>query len=95
MWLALLEHAKGLLALARDNEADAAERHFAKAIDLAQAQDHKLWELRAATSLGRLWYSQGKSDEARDLLSRVYGWFDDGFDTTYLKEAKALLEELK
>jgi predicted ATPase len=53
-----------------------------------------LWELRAATSLARLWHSEGKTTEARDLLAPVYGWFTEGFDTADLKEAKALLEDL-
>jgi len=52
-------------------------------------------ELRAATSLARLWQSQGKVREARELLAPVYGWFSEGFDTRILREAKALLEELE
>ncbi len=52
-------------------------------------------ELRAATSMARLWRSQGKRDVARDLLAPVYGWFTEGFDTIDLKEAKALLDELQ
>ena len=51
-------------------------------------------ELRAAMSLARLWRSQGKPLQARELLAPVYGWFTEGFDTLDLKEAKALLEEL-
>jgi predicted ATPase len=51
-------------------------------------------ELRAATSLARLWQQQGKRDEARELLAEIYGWFTEGFDTADLQEAKALLEEL-
>ena len=54
----------------------------------------KSWELRAATSMARLWRDQGKPDEVRDLLAPVDGWFTDGFDTLDLKEAKALLDEL-
>ncbi len=54
----------------------------------------KSWELRAATRLAHLWHSQGKTAEARDLLGPVYGWFTEGFDTTDLKEAKALLDKL-
>ena len=54
----------------------------------------KSWELRAAMSLARLWRSQGKVQQARELLAPVYGWFSEGFDTRDLKEAKALLEEL-
>jgi predicted ATPase len=51
-------------------------------------------ELRAATSLARLWRDQGKRTEARDLLAPIYGWFTEGFDTSVLRDAKALLEEL-
>jgi predicted ATPase len=78
------------------NKADRAEaeRCFRKATTVAQAQGAKLWELRAATSLARLWAEQGKRTQARDLLAPVYGWFTEGFDTADLKEAKALLEEL-
>ena len=53
-----------------------------------------MFELRAATSLARLWRDQGKRGEARELLAPVYGWFTEGFDTPDLKDAKALLEEL-
>jgi predicted ATPase len=51
-------------------------------------------ELRAATSLAGLWRDQGKRTEARDLLAPIYGWFTEGFDTSVLRDAKALLEEL-
>jgi predicted ATPase len=61
---------------------------------VAPAQQGKSWELRAAISLARLWRDQGKSQQARELLAPVYGWFTEGFDTRDLKEAKALLEEL-
>jgi hypothetical protein len=54
----------------------------------------EVWELRAAMSMGRFWRDQGKRNEARDLLAPVYGWFNEGFDTLDLKEAKALLDEL-
>jgi predicted ATPase len=52
-------------------------------------------ELRAATSLARLWCDQGRRAEAYDLLGPVYGWFTEGFDTADLKDAKALLEALR
>ena len=52
------------------------------------------WQLRASTSLARLWRDQGKVQQAREPLAPVYGWFTEGFDTLDLKEAKALLEEL-
>ena len=51
-------------------------------------------ELRAATSLARLWRKQGKAQQAHDLLKPVYDWFTEGFDTRDLQEAKALLEAL-
>src|SRR5262249_17188184 len=71
-----------------------AEGHFLKAIEIAQRQQAKSLELRAVMSLSRLWQSQGKKDEARQLLAEVYGWFTEGFDTKDLQEAKALLEDL-
>jgi predicted ATPase len=78
-----------------ENDAQAeAESCFRKAIDIAQKQQAKSWELRASTSLARLWQSQGKQAEAHTLLSEVYHWFTEGFDTKDLQEAKALLEEL-
>jgi predicted ATPase len=72
----------------------AAQASFQKAIAVARRQSAKLYELRASTSLARLWRDQGKRTEARDLLAPIYGWFTEGFDTLDLKEAKALLEEL-
>jgi predicted ATPase len=72
----------------------AAEASFRKAINVAQHQRAKTWELRAAMSLARLWRDQGKGREARELLAPAYGWFTEGFDTLDLKEAKALLDEL-
>ena len=71
-----------------------AEECFLKAIEVAQKQQAKSWELRAATSLARLWQQQGKREEAHKLLSKIYNWFTEGFDTKDLQEAKALLEEL-
>jgi len=71
-----------------------AEVCFLKAIDIAQKQQAKSWELRTATSLARLWQHQGKKAEAHKLLADVYNWFTEGFDTKDLQEAKALLAEL-
>ena len=82
-----------LLQQSRDNHLEAGTC-FHKAIEIAQKQEAKSWELRAATSLARVWQSQGKQAEARDLLAPVYDWFTEGFDTADLKDAKALLEEL-
>ena len=77
-----------------ERESSAVERRYGEAIDIARRQAAKSWELRAATGLARLWRSQGKTTEARDLLAPVYGWFAEGFDTADLKDAKALLDEL-
>jgi predicted ATPase len=77
------------------NHGTQAEACFGKALSVAQEQDAKMWELRAATSLARLWRDQGRCAEAQALLARVYGWFTEGFDTADLKEAKALLHELQ
>ena len=70
------------------------EAAFQTAIALAQRQQVKSLELRAAMSLARLWQQQGKCQEARELLAEVYGWFTEGFDTPDLQEARVLLEEL-
>jgi predicted ATPase len=75
-------------------DAAKAQAHFERAIAIARAQKAKSWELRAATSLARLWRDQGKRQQARDLLAPVYGWFTEGFDTADLKEANTLLDEL-
>ena len=72
----------------------AAEQSFREALAVAQGQQAKSLELRAATSMARLWREQGKRDEARNLLAPVYGWFTEGFDTLDLKQAKALLDQL-
>ena len=71
-----------------------AEAGFEKALDIAKAQSAKSWELRATTSLARFWQQQGKRAEAHELLSDIYNWFTEGFDTKDLQEAKVLLEEL-
>jgi len=71
-----------------------AEECFRKAIEIARQQQAKSLELRAVMSLSRLWQQQGKREEARQMLAEIYGWFTEGFDTTDLQEAKALLEEL-
>ncbi len=68
---------------------------FLQAIEIAHRQQAKSLELRAVMSLARLWQQQGKKEEARRMLAEIYGWFTEGFDTADLKEAKALLEELR
>jgi predicted ATPase len=67
---------------------------FQRAIAVARGQRAKMWELRAATSLARLWADQGEGQEAHGLVAPVYDWFTDGFDTADLKDARALLRAL-
>jgi len=71
------------------------ETSLREALAVAHAQGAKLWELRASTSLARLWRDQGKRTEAYDLLGPIFGWFTEDFDTPDLNEAKALLDLLK
>ena len=80
--------------MSRAPDAEKAEAHFGRAITTARKQQAKSWELRAATSLARLWRDQGKPQQARELLAPIYSWFTEGFETRDLKEAKALLDEL-
>src|SRR5262249_28240291 len=82
-----------LLHQSPDHQVEA-EVCFQHAIRIAQRQQAKSLELRAATSLARLWQQQGKRTEAYELLTAVYGWFTEGFDTADLQEAKALLAAL-
>jgi adenylate cyclase len=84
----------GTVGCAHPTEEDEAEACFLKAIEIAQCQQAKSLELRAATSFARLWQQQGRMAEARQLLSEIYHWFTEGFDTKDLQEAKALLDEL-
>jgi predicted ATPase len=69
-------------------------RVLSSVIEIARAQSARSLELRAATSLARLWAEQDKSAQAHDLLAPVYGWFTEGLDTADLKDAKAVLEQL-
>ena len=87
---------KGEILLAQEvkNAEANAEACFRKALDIARQQEAKSWELRAATSLARLWQSQAKTEEARELLQEIYDWFTEGFDTQDLQDAAALLTEL-
>jgi predicted ATPase len=94
-WFAAeLNRHKGQLLL-RQGHAEAAEDLYRKALSIAREQEAKLWELRAAASLARLWGERGRREQARDLLSPIYGWFTEGFDTPDLKVAKVLLAELE
>jgi predicted ATPase len=80
--------------LSSDPNAEKAQAHFERALAIASEQQGKSFELRAATSMARLWRDQGKRKEACGLLAPVYGWFTEGFDTVDLKEAKSLLNQL-
>jgi predicted ATPase len=76
------------------NAASAAEELFRQSIAWARRQDALSWELRAATSVARLWHQQGRPEPARAILEPVYGRFTEGFDTADLRAAKALLDRL-
>jgi predicted ATPase len=81
--------------MSRAPDAEKAEAYFKRAVSTARKQKTKSWELRAATSMARLWRDQGKPRQGRELLAPVYGWFTEGFNTPDLKEAEALLYELQ
>ena len=94
-WFAAeLNRHKGQLLL-RQGHSEAGEELYRKALSIAEEQEAKLWELRAALSLARLRRDQGRHIEAREILAPVYGWFTEGFGTPDLKDAKALLDELR
>ncbi len=76
-------------------ELDRAEENFHTAIKLSKTQQARFWELRATTSLARLWQEQGKTRQAKQMLVEIFGWFTEGFETRDLLEAKALLDELQ
>ena len=92
-WDAEISRLRGLVALSR-GELGESNAWLLKSLQTARQQQAKSLELRAATSLARLWRDQGKCAEARDLLAPVYGWFTEGFETLDLKEAKALINAL-
>jgi predicted ATPase len=92
-WGAELHRLEGV-ALFGLNRLEEGQSALEEALRIARSQQAKSYELRAATSLARLWGERGRRAEARDLLAPVYGWFTEGFDTADLKEGKALLEEL-
>ena len=95
LWEAEVDRVAGEITLmSPESDVAKAEAYFERAFGVARQQQAKSWELRAAMSLARLWRSQGKQQQARELLAPVYGWFTEGFDTRDLKEAKKLLGEL-
>ena len=93
MWNAELHRIHGFVLLA-ENKREESEASVEQALRIAREQQAKSLELRAATSLARLWGEQGRRAEGHDLLAPVYGWFTEGFDTADLKEAQALLDQL-
>jgi predicted ATPase len=94
-WEAEIYRLRGVLLLRQTRPQQVeAETWLQRALDVARRQEAKSLELRAAMSLARLWQQQGKCAEARALLTPIYGWFTEGFDTADLQEAKALLDAL-
>jgi predicted ATPase len=94
-WEAEIYRLRGVLLLRQTGPPQAeAEAWLRRALDVACRQEAKSLALRAAVSLARLWQRQGQRTEAHELLAPIYNWFTEGFDTTDLQEAKALLEEL-
>jgi predicted ATPase len=95
-YLAELLRLRGELLLLEDAPGTtvSAELHFRQALDCARRQGTLSWELRAATSLARLWQAHARSEEARELLVPIYQRFTEGFDTSDLKTAKSLIDDL-
>jgi predicted ATPase len=93
-YVAPLHQLKAEILLRVHGPIEAGEAELQVAMRVARQQAAKGWELRAATSLARLWRDERKRDEAREILAPVYGWFNEGFDTSDLKDAGALLNEL-
>jgi predicted ATPase/class 3 adenylate cyclase len=95
LWQAELHWLEGELLSMSGASRARVEACFIEALEVARRQEARSFELRAAASLARLWADQGKRARAHDLLAPVYHWFVEGFETADLKEAKALLDELK
>jgi DNA-binding SARP family transcriptional activator len=93
IYLGELKRVKGELLLAQQKGLEA-EACFKEALQIAQQQSAKIWELRAMVSLARLWRVQGKGCEAHQALEKTYGWFKEGLATPDLVEAHSLLDEL-
>jgi DNA-binding SARP family transcriptional activator len=93
-WDAELHRLRGKLIWTLNAELEAVESAFRRAIEIAQSQQAKSLELRAATSLARLWQATARPEAARELLAPLYAWFSEGFDTPDLQKAQALIAEL-
>jgi len=92
-WEAEVHRVKGELLLMQNvPDAEQAEQSFRRAIEVARRQNARFWELRATTSLARLFDQRGQSDEAHMMLAEIYSWFTEGFDIADLKDAKTLLD---
>jgi predicted ATPase len=95
LYEAELYRTRGELLLLRSSPDErSVEKEFSKAMDIARRKEARSLKLRAAMSLSRLWHRQGKNERAQKLLSESYGWFTEGWDTSDLKEAKKLMQEL-
>jgi class 3 adenylate cyclase/predicted ATPase len=95
LWTAEVHRIAGEIALSsQSRDVAKAQEHFESAISTARQQQAKSWELRASISLTRLWRDEGKREQAREVLTPIFRWFTEGFQTHDLKEAKALLESL-
>jgi predicted ATPase len=93
-WKAEMQRLRGEVGLVGNESQAEAEQQFQGALQTARSQEVKSFELRAAMSLARLWHTQGKRQDALELLTPVYDWFTEGLDTGDLKEAKSLLKTL-
>jgi len=93
-WTAEMHRLRGDLLLERQRMNGAAEQSYLQAIEIAQRQQARSLELRATTALCRLWRRQGKNVQAHQILSELYGWFTEGFDTYDLRIARELLQQL-
>ncbi len=93
-WEAEVHRVRGEINQQRGGATNDSAASFQRAIDVARRQKAKLFELRAATGLGSLWYENRKADQARNLIAPLYNWFTEGLDTPDLIGAKALLDEI-
>jgi predicted ATPase len=94
VWEAELYRVRGELLMMKGESVIEVEKNFKHALSIGKRQSAKSFELRSALSLSQLWQAQGKREDARRMLAKIYGWFTEGFDTPDLKAAKALLHEL-
>jgi predicted ATPase len=93
-WDAELQRVRGELLLAGGAPSDEAEAAYVRAMEIARTQQARALELRAATSLARLWHTQGRADDARRVLQNLYSCFTEGLDTPDLQAARSLLAKL-